>query len=106
MDINAIFYPSLLICGLLGIALLVILGSTIYWMRHADGEYRQCPECGKQGTGYIVDTNLLDSQSHVDHKSGSGKLIILETFEDRYQCEECNHEWTAVFEKATRKSVN
>ena len=105
MNLDAIFYPGLLMCGFMILALLAIFGSILYWMRHADAQYRKCPECGQLGAGYIVNSELVDSQSHIDHKSWRRKKIIVENIEDQYECEHCKHNWTVDFQRASRTAL-
>lgn len=102
MNLEGIFYPALLMCLLLGIMVAAILGSTLYWMRHVDNEYRKCPQCGKKGAGYVVHSEVIESKSYIDHKAWRRKQIKLEKIEDHYECENCQHTWTIMFEHATR----
>lgn len=102
MDVNAIFYTGLLVCGFVVLIIVVISGSIFFWFRHVDNRYRQCPECGELGTGYVVDSEVVSSRSFIDHKGWKRKQINLETIKDTYECEHCKHTWTVEFEQAHR----
>ncbi|MDX1522869.1 MAG: hypothetical protein R3264_14675 [Anaerolineae bacterium] len=102
MALDTILFPGLLVCGFLGIMFLVALGSSFLWLRYVDGRYRRCPECGRKGAGYVVETELVDSRSHIDFKGRSRTRVTVETHNDHYQCEHCQHMWTAKFQKTDR----
>lgn len=95
-------YLGLLVCGLLSIMFLVALGSSFLWLRHVDARYRQCPECEQKGTGYVVETMLVDTKSHLDFKGRSRTRVTVETHKDHYRCEQCGHMWTATFRQTSR----
>lgn len=105
MNLDGIIYPGLVVCMLLAIMLIMAVGSSYLWLRHVDGSYRKCPSCGKAGAGYVLETNLLNSQTHVDHKGRAPARVTKETFEDLYECEHCKHQWKVKFQKTDRKDL-
>lgn len=105
MTFNDVFYPGLLICGLVVAMLLVSLVSSYIWLRHVDSRYRKCPNCHKSGVGTVVETQLLTSSSHIDHKGRRPARVTVETHEDQYQCEACDHRWTVNFQEKKRQEL-
>ena len=116
-----ILVPSLLVCGSLGIILLVGIGFSYLWLVWLGKETTKCPECGKRGAGELVESKVIDSKVHVewqtpgtlDRDSGQRQPIQVteETYEDHFECQYCGHRWTktaqwtrtAQGEKRTRR---
>lgn len=105
MNFADIFYPGLVICGLLLLMLLVSVLSSYIWLRHVDSRYRTCPECGKKGVGSVVETNVIEAATHIDHKGRRPKRVTVSTHEDVYHCEACDHRWTVNFKEEQRQEM-
>ncbi|MFQ5615057.1 MAG: hypothetical protein ACE5GO_01135, partial [Anaerolineales bacterium] len=91
MDYLATIFPSLLICGFIGLVILIGIAASMVWFRYVDGYLRACPECHRRGAGYIVETETVSSHSHTDYKGRNPVRITEEHIIDHYQCEHCDH---------------
>ena len=103
MSINDIFYPSLVICGLLGLGALVAVATTSWLFNVTDGRLRQCPNCKRKGAGYIFQTDTLDTRTNVEFRRRIAYLTTHESLEDHYECEHCGHTWIIPFNRTTRE---
>ena len=103
MNVNDIFYPGLIICGLLIVGGLVIFATTSWLFKVTDGRLRRCPNCERKGAGYITHTDTIESNSHMDFKGRTAVRVTNEAFEDHYECEHCGHTWMIPFSRTTRE---
>lgn len=100
-----IFYPSLIICGLLLAMLAISAVSSYFWLRHVDARYRKCPNCERKGVGDVVATNVVNSQTRIDRKGRRAARVTVETHEDQYLCSACDHRWTVRFKSEQRQEM-
>ncbi len=91
MDLTPIILPLVLVCGLFGIVMAVGVVGSAFW--YIDRDLRACAECGSKGTGYIVDTDTISSQTHMDYKGQTPMRVTEKHLIDHYECEECGHKW-------------
>ena len=102
MEWPDVLCPSLMICGLFGVILLVGIGSSYLWLVWSGKEATKCPECGKRGAGELVESKVIHSKAHTEWKTRSSLFrqdvrpvrVIEETHEDHYECQYCGHRWT------------
>jgi DNA-directed RNA polymerase subunit RPC12/RpoP len=104
MDIN-IFLLLLLVCGALGIVLVVTIVFSYLWLRYVDAEVRKCPQCQSKGAAEVLEYELVDSRNYVDSAAAQKlprkfrrrvKPIRVEEkkYQVDYKCKHCGHEWT------------
>ena len=98
-DFINILYPTLLICGLVTAIILISVVLTVLFL---DRHLRACPECHRRGTGYIVDTETLESNTHIDYRGGQAARVTKEHLVDHYECEHCGHQWTRTIRRTER----
>lgn len=103
MNPNDIIYPVAIICVFGSAVLLVGMATTSWFMRVTDGRLRQCPNCHRKGAGYIVQTDSIESNSHMDFQGRTPLRITHEAFEDHYECEHCGHTWVVPFQRTTQE---
>ena len=105
MEWPDVLCPSLMICGLFGVILLVGIGSSYLWLVWSGKEATKCPECGKRGAGELVESKVIHSRVYTEWKEAWGifgrdlsqrQLIQVteKTYEDHFKCEHCGHQWT------------
>ena len=105
MDLGAILYPSLLVCGLFGLMMAVGLGFSYLWLVMIHKQLSRCPECQRRGGGEIVETKVLAVQNHMDFKRYPPARVTVKTLEDHYKCQYCGHVWTQTGQETTRTRV-
>ena len=100
MDWLDVFFPSLIVCGIFAIMLAVAIGCSYLWLVWLGKRATKCPECGKMGAGELVESEVIDSKSHLDWKGRSGTSqqasplrVTEETYEDHFECRYCGHRW-------------
>lgn len=103
MSARDVLFPALIICGFATVAILVAMVTTGWLFRVTDARLRQCPNCGRKGTGYITQTDTVESKSHMDFSGRTSLRITHEAFEDHYECEACGHTWMIPFERTSRE---
>ena len=102
MGWSDILVPSLMICGLLGVMLVVGIGFSYLWLVWWNKQATKCPQCGKREAGEPGESKVIHSKAHVEWKTSSGLFrqdvrpvrVIEETYEDHYECRYCGHRWT------------
>ena len=104
-----ILYPSLTLCGIFGLLLIVAIGCSYLWLVRVNKQAMKCPECGKIGAGELLESEVIESKSHLDWKTRSGTSleanpirVTEEVYEDHFECRYCGHRWmkTAQWKKA------
>ena len=96
-----VVFPSLIMCGLFAIILVVGIGSSYFWLTWLNKRATKCPECGKTGAGELVESKLIESTSRLERKTRSGAFlqnaksvrVTEETCEDHFECRYCGHRW-------------
>lgn len=103
MDWLDVVFPSLIVCGIFAIMLAVAIGCSYLWLAWLGKRATKCPECGKTGAGELVESEVIDSKSHLDWKGRSGTSqqasplrVTEETYEDHFECRYCGHRWIKV----------
>ena len=99
------FYPFLALCGFLLVFFIILAITMGLWFRYVDNEVRRCQECGRRGTGYIIQTEVIKSTSRLEKKGFRNYRIREEHLVDTYQCSYCHHEWTRTLNHETRMPV-
>ena len=99
------FYPFFALCGFLLIFVIILFVTMGLWYRYVDNNVRGCPECETRGSGYIINTEVLNSSSHVERKGLRRYRITEEHLVDTYQCSNCHHEWTRTLNQKTRMPI-
>ena len=102
MGWSDILVPSLMICGLFGVMLVVGIGFSYLWLVRLNKEATKCPECGKRGAGELVESKVIDSKAHTERRTHSSIFrqdarpvrVTEETCEDHYECQYCGRRWT------------
>jgi hypothetical protein len=96
--------------GLVLIILLAIFG--VFWLvggyiifRSVDRKLRRCPSCGRGGSGYINDTNIVPLGVNIDRTGKKTVRIQSSKVTDYYECEHCHHTWTRTFERKERQTL-
>ena len=102
MIIADLLYPATIVCVLFLIIFGVGLGFSYWLLIIIDKRARQCPACGAKGTGYIEETTVLEKNTHIDHKGMNPMQVVVETYEDIYECEQCHHRWTKTITETKR----
>jgi hypothetical protein len=104
-DLAAIFYPSLVICGLVSI----IIGSGIIfsyiWLKIVHKRLTRCPACQQPDAAELLETAVIDSRAYMDYKHNPPLRVTEKTHEDRYKCRFCGHEWGATFKQTEKAQV-
>lgn len=103
MNVNDIFYPGLIICGLLALGAIVAIATTSWLFNVTDGRLRQCPNCNAKGAGYITESDPIETRTTVEFKKRVAYLVTRESFEDHYECEKCGHNWMIPFTRTNRE---
>jgi len=96
-----VVFPSLIMCGLFAIILVVGIGSSYLWLTWLNKRATKCPECGKTGAGELVESKLIDSRSRLERKTHGSIFrqrarpirVTEEVFEDHFECQYCGHRW-------------
>lgn len=96
-----IFYPSLLICGMVGIVFLVSVVSSYLWLTWVNKQATKCPECGKTGAGELIESKEINSRIRTEWRTRKSLFrqdtrpirVKEETHEDHYKCQYCGHQW-------------
>jgi len=106
-------FPSSVVCGLLGIILLVGIGFSYLWLVWLGKEATKCPECGRRGAGELVKSEVIHSRVYTEWKdtrsifardSSRRQLIQVteKTYEDHFECQSCGHQWTKTAQEKKR----
>ncbi len=95
-----ILFPSLIVCGIFAIMLAVAIGCSYLWLLQLNKRATKCPKCGKPGAGELLDSEVIDSKSHMDWKTRSGTFresnpirVTEEIYKDHFECRYCGHRW-------------
>ncbi len=105
MEWPDVLYPSLIICGLFGVILLVGIGFSYLWLVWLNKEATKCPECGKRGAGELVESKVIRSRVYTEWRntwsifgrdsSRRQPIQVTEkTYEDHFECKYCGYRWT------------
>ena len=116
MNINEVLFPTLLVCGFLGIMILVGVVFSYIWLVYLDRRFRRCPQCGKSGSGNLVATEVLDSRSRIEWRNAGRFMekgvdrrqqlrVTEQVHEDTFECEQCGHRWTQTITEKEQKPV-
>jgi len=100
------FYPFLALCGFLLFAGITITITIVLWFRHIDNSLRACPECGKKGTGHIIETDILNETTTFERRGFRTYRFKDEHLVDTYQCDNCGHEWTRTLKRKTQFPIS
>jgi hypothetical protein len=108
------FYPVLLVCGLVGLMLLVGVVASYLWLVALDAQGRKCPNCGKRAAGKHLSSEIMDTTSHTTwtrpRAFGLSRPRLLEVteknYEDQYECRYCGHKWTKTGKETSRTFVS
>ncbi len=99
ISFSTVLYLMLVLCGLLSALLAAVVYFTI---NSLDRRFRRCPECGQTGTGYIYDTEIIESTAHIDYRVNNPMRTKEVRTVDQYECEQCGHQWTRTMERTER----
>jgi ribosomal protein L37AE/L43A len=113
--VNNFLFPLAILCGLIGILVLVGIFISYLSLRWFYSEISKCPECGRRGAGEFLGSEVVESTSSMEHRNTlslfggnpSQRVRISETtHEERYRCEYCGHEWTKTARQKTSEPVD
>ena len=102
MNWHDVLFPTLIVCGLFGLILLVGIGFSYLWLVWLNKQTAKCPECGKTRAGELIESKVISSRTHTEQKTVQGifrqKVSLVqvteETYEDHFECQYCGHRWT------------
>jgi hypothetical protein len=66
MGWSEILFPFLIVCGFLGLVLLVGVGFSYLWLVWLNKQATTCPKCGEKGAGKLVESKVIDSKTHLE----------------------------------------
>jgi hypothetical protein len=98
-------FPLAIVCGIFGIFILIGIFISYLSLRWFYSEIAKCPDCGRRGAGEFLDSELLESNTRVEHRNTMSlfggnptqRVRITETkHEEHYRCLHCGHEWTKI----------
>lgn len=105
-------YPVLLICGLSSIILVVGIGFAYLWLVRLGKEAIKCPKCKKKEAGELVESEMIHSKVYTEWRdagifsrdsSRRQQIQVTEkTYEDRFKCEHCGHQWIKTTQEIKR----
>ncbi|MGD1994972.1 MAG: hypothetical protein PVI59_17395 [Anaerolineae bacterium] len=110
-----VLFPSLLICGLFGVILLVGIGFSYLGLVWLHKEMTKCPECSRRGAGELVEREVVASEVNTEWKDRRGIFgrdrdrrqlvqVTEETYEEHFECQYCGHCWTRTTQETQRDS--
>lgn len=105
MNLDAILYPALLVCGLISVMAVVAIAFSYLWLRVLGSRFGACPNCKRRDAGRIIESEVVDSRSHMDFKRRPPARVTIKTLEDRWQCQHCQHEWTMTARETERTAI-
>jgi hypothetical protein len=112
-----VFAPIVVICTIFALLVLFGIWVTYLGLREWDRRKRACPNCGRKGSGDVIESDVISTRSYVDTRQvGKAKLgrsttwgaiRVTETqYEDLYQCSICGHRWTRESAEVERVPVS
>ncbi len=107
MEWPDILFPSLIVCGLFGVILVVGIGCSYLGLVWLNRRATKCPECGRVGAGELVESQVVDTKVYTDWKGAGGIFargsgwrkparVVERTYEDRLECKYCGHQWVVT----------
>lgn len=105
MDLGEIFYLTLVVSSFVGVMALVGIVSSYLSLRVLGARFGTCPNCHRRDAGRIIESETVDSRSHMDFKRSPPARVTIKTLEDRWQCQHCGHEWTKTLKETDRVVV-
>jgi predicted RNA-binding Zn-ribbon protein involved in translation (DUF1610 family) len=92
------------------IILLAIFG--VFWLiggfllfRQVDRKLRRCPNCGKGGSGFINDTDIVPLGVQIERSGKETVRVQSEKVTDHFECAHCGHNWIRTFERKERQTM-
>ena len=113
MSANSLI-PLVVVCGLFGSLVLMGIFISYLSLRYFYGEMSKCPECGRREAGEFIDSEVVESKTHIEHKKpalgfgddlGKRVRITEKTHKEQYRCAHCGHEWIKMARERTTTPI-
>ncbi len=105
MQLTDYFYFALVLIILLAVfGVFWLVGGYLMFLS-VDRKLRRCPNCGRGGSGFINDTDIVPLGVSIERAGKETVRIQAEKVTDHYECKHCSHTWMRTFERKERQPM-